>query len=139
MDVKILATDIAPSVLKTGMRGEYSAEKIQTVPRHILAKYFKKKNHDGDWVHTVNERIRNMVLFRQFNLNVSPYPLRGPLDFIFCRNVMIYFDRAVRTRIVSEFRRLLGPGGHLFLGHSESLNGISEGFKSVKPSIYVRV
>jgi len=137
-DVKILATDIAPSVLKTGLKGEYSQEKIASVPRHLQAKYFTKKEAQGKCVHTISDRARDLVLFRQFNLNTFPYPIRGPLDFIFCRNVMIYFDRPIRARIVNEFSRLLRPGGYLFLGHAESLAGISEGYKSIKPSIHMK-
>jgi chemotaxis protein methyltransferase CheR len=62
--------------------------------------------------------------------------MRGPMDFIFCRNVMIYFDNPVRQRLIREFRRLLAPGGYLIVGHSESLTGMTDGFQSVRPSIY---
>ncbi len=138
LDTKILATDIAPSVLRSCLRGEYSLDKMESVPKHFQTKYFTKTKAEGTQIYSISERVRNMVLFRQFNLNTAPYPLRGPLDLIFCRNVMIYFDRMVRARIVAEFSRLLKPGGYLFLGHSESLSGISEGYTSVQPSVYVK-
>jgi len=136
IDVKILATDIAQSVLKVGLEGEYTQDRVAPVPKHLRAKYFIKRKNNGEDVFTVSDQVRDMVLFRQFNLNTFPYPLRGPLDIIFCRNVMIYFDHSIRGNIIKEFRRLLKPGGYLFVGHAESLTGMSEGFTSVVPSVY---
>ncbi len=79
-----------------------------------------------------------MLVFRRLNLSAPPFPLRGPLDIIFCRNVMIYFDNSVRARLLAEARRLLKPGGYLVVGHSESLAGVLSELKTVKPSIYVK-
>jgi chemotaxis protein methyltransferase CheR len=79
-----------------------------------------------------------MVVFRQFNLSAVPYPLNRPLDAIFCRNVMIYFDRIVRRNMVHEFQRLLKRGGYLFVGHAESITGLSDGFTCIKPSVYIK-
>lgn len=139
VDMKILATDIAPSVLKTAITGEYSEDKIEAIPRPIRTRYFTKiKSPRGEILYKVRQDIRDMILFRQFNLSVVPYPLNKQIDIIFCRNVMIYFDRNVRSRLIGEFHRLLRPGGYLFVGHAESITGYSKGFKCLKPSVYVR-
>lgn len=139
-DVKILATDIAPSVLKVCQEGEYSQQVVAPIPNFLKLKYFsKRKNGDPDGnIFTVKDQLRKMVFFRQFNLNTFPYPLRRPFDIIFCRNVMIYFDRPVKVPMLREFHRLLKPGGYLFVGHAESLTGMSEGFTTVEPSTYRR-
>jgi chemotaxis protein methyltransferase CheR len=138
VDIKILATDLAPSVLYTGIKGEYSHEKIKPVPRHLRPKYFIAGDDRGRQTYVVRDVLRKMIIFRQFNLSVTPYPIKNPLDIIFCRNVMIYFDRDVRARLAREFHRILKPGGYLFLGHAESITGLTPGFKCLKPSIYLR-
>jgi len=138
IDVKILATDIATSVLARSMKGEYSQEAVTPMPKHLLTKYFVKKKVDGGYIFAAGDKIRKLVLFRQTNLSKFPYPLRGPLDIVFCRNVMIYFDRQTKARIVGECQRLLKPGGYLIIGNSESLAGIAEGFDNIKPAIYMR-
>ncbi len=138
VDVKILATDLAPSVLKAAILGEYSEDKLEPVPHNLLSKYFIKVKEKKGSVYRVKQELKDMILFRQFNLSVVPYPMKNPLDIIFCRNVMIYFDREVRKRLVNEFRRLLKPGGYLFVGHAESITGLSDGFKCLKPSVYLK-
>lgn len=80
--------------------------------------------------------LRAKIVFKRLNLSTPPFPMSGPLDVVMCRNVMIYFDQAVRQRLVSETERLLAPGGLLLIGHSETLNGIRTGLKAVRPTIY---
>nr|MBC8424051.1 methyltransferase domain-containing protein [bacterium] len=82
--------------------------------------------------------LKNMIVFRRLNLNATPYAVRGPFDLIMCRNVMIYFDKDLRERIVTEARRLLRPGGYLMVGHAETLIGLDSKFDFVKPAIYRR-
>jgi chemotaxis protein methyltransferase CheR len=139
IDLKILATDISSRVLELAMEGEYSQEKMEPVPKGFRNKYFNRRKVKGKYVYSVNDRLRPLILFRKFNLSSSPFPIRKPLDIIFCRNVMIYFDRAVRTGLVNEFHRHLRSGGYLMVGHAESITGISSGFRCVKPSIYLKV
>ena len=79
-----------------------------------------------------------MIEFGRLNLSVFPYPLKGPLDIIFCRNVMIYFDSDLRSRVLNNMYRLLKPGGHLMVGHAESLTGLVSRFKNVRPSVYIK-
>lgn len=138
INARILATDIAPSVLRTAMRGEYSEDKVEPVPKTLRSQYFDRKKDGNGYMYSVKPFLKDMILFRQMNLSVTPYPLRNPVDMIFCRNVMIYFDRAIRAKLVDEFRRLIRPGGYLFVGHAESITAYSKGFRCLKPSVYLR-
>jgi chemotaxis protein methyltransferase CheR len=85
----------------------------------------------------VLEPVRRLVHFAQLNL-MEEWPMSGPFDAIFCRNVMIYFDKTTQERLVNRFWKLLKPGGHLFVGHSESLTGTSHKFHYVQPAIYLK-
>ncbi|PJA26450.1 MAG: chemotaxis protein CheR [candidate division Zixibacteria bacterium CG_4_9_14_3_um_filter_46_8] len=136
MEYKILATDINSDVLVTAQSGEYPEDRIAPIPKHIRTKYFTTIKEGGSKSYLIREEIRNMVVFRQFNLSVFPFPLRNRLDIIFCRNVMIYFDTELRAKLVAEFSRLLKPGGYLMLGHAESISRACGGFRCLRPSIY---
>jgi chemotaxis protein methyltransferase CheR len=138
VDVKILATDISTRMIEAALNGIYSESKVAPVPRNLTSKYFTHLKDGSHNHYRVNDVLRDKVVYRQFNLSVTPFPLKKPLDMIFCRNVMIYFDREVRTRMVKEFYRLLKPGGYLLVGHAESVTGMAEGFKCLRPSIYIK-
>ncbi len=138
-DVKILATDISTSVLEIARKGEYEAKKLEKISRNRISQYFTSVRGSGsDRVYRVRDSIKNMITFSWLNLSAPPFPMRGPLDVIFCRNVMIYFDNAVRQRLLDEMHRLLKPGGYLMVGHAESLSGLTGGFRNVRPSVYVK-
>ncbi|MCP4703644.1 MAG: protein-glutamate O-methyltransferase CheR [candidate division Zixibacteria bacterium] len=139
VNAKILATDIAPSVLKTAMAGTYTEEKVVSIPENLRNHYFQKTKSGDEFIYTAKPALKNLLLFRQMNLSVMPYPIKTHVDMIFCRNVMIYFDRSLRARLVNEFRKILKPGGYLFVGHAESITAYSQGFKCIKPSVYKRV
>ena len=132
-DARILATDICTTVLRTAIAGCYNQKQVEAVPEHLQTKYFKKVTHD---LYKVNPALPSLLLFKKLNLAQFPYPLSGPLDMIFCRNCMIYFERDLRCKIVKEFERLLAPGGHLFISHSENLVGFSHSLKRVASSVY---
>jgi chemotaxis protein methyltransferase CheR len=134
MDAKILATDISSRMLKRAVAGLYSADKLSDVPAHIRAKYFHLQGKH----YRVNEKISGMIAFRKLNV-VGSWPFKGPFDIIFCRNMMIYFDKETQKKLVDRFAEYLTMDGFLFLGHSESLVGLSQNFKYVEPSIYRRV
>lgn len=138
MDYRILATDISTRVLEHARRGRYTERQIEPVPRELKARYFAKvAERMGDEVlFEVVPALRAKIAFKRLNLSTPPFPMSGPLDVVMCRNVMIYFDQAVRQRLVSETERLLAPGGLLLIGHSETLNGIRTGLKAVRPTIY---
>ncbi len=138
-DVKILATDISTSVLGIARKGEYEAKKLEKISRNLTSRYFSPVRGNGSGkVYRVKDHVKNMMTFSWLNLSAPPFPMRGPLDVIFCRNVMIYFDNAVRQRLLEEMHRLLKPGGYLMVGHAESLSGLTGGFRSVRPSVYVK-
>jgi chemotaxis protein methyltransferase CheR len=121
-DVKILATDIDTEVLQTAARAVYPSERVARLPRTVLRRFFQQgKGANSGWVRVKPDVVRN-VTFKQLNL-MGEWPVHGPLDAIFCRNVVIYFDQPTRSRLIERFARLLAPTGCLFLGHSEALIG----------------
>lgn len=137
-DVKILATDISTKVLDSAKNGIYEKKHLEKVPGHLLSKYFFKEKKEGLELYRVKDTLKHMLTFGRLNLAKPPFPLKGPLDIVFCRNVMIYFDNAVRKALLDEIYRLLKPGGYLFVGHAESLSGMLSEFKSVEPSVYIK-
>ncbi|MCD6288722.1 MAG: protein-glutamate O-methyltransferase CheR [Candidatus Hydrogenedentes bacterium] len=139
VDMKILATDLSTRVLDKCRKASYSEEKLKTVPRAFKQRYFDIHHNGNDDISCeVKTVARNLVIFRRLNLSTPPFPMRGPLDLVLCRNVMIYFDTTVRKRLLADIHRLLKPGGYLMVGHSESLNGLVDNFKPVKPSVYIK-
>lgn len=138
VNAKILATDIAPSVLITAQRGEYDEDKVEPISKLLKSKYFHKKTIGNNSTYTVKDELKNMIIYRQYNLSIFPYPIKRPLDIIFCRNVMIYFDAGMRKKMAAEFQRILKPGGYLIIGHAESLTGMAPQLKCLKPSVYIK-
>jgi chemotaxis protein methyltransferase CheR len=133
--IKILATDLSTKVLKKAMAGIYEQDRIRKIPAPLIKKYFLKGDHQWREYVKVKNRLRDPVEFKRFNL-MEPFPFKEPFDCIFCRNVMIYFDKKTQEILVNRFYKCLGPEGILFIGHSESLTGIPHPFKYVKPAIY---
>ncbi|MBN2340933.1 MAG: protein-glutamate O-methyltransferase CheR [Deltaproteobacteria bacterium] len=140
-DVRILATDINTTVLKKASAGEYSGKAIDVFSKAQRLAYFTRltERDAEDAVYRVKPEIRDLLVFKRLNLAQPPFPMKGPIDIVFCRNVMIYFDREVRQRLVSEIERLLAPGGLLMVGHSETLAGLQTGMKAMRPSVYRKV
>ena len=138
VDIKILATDISTGVLAKCMKGRYEEAKLKKVPKALLNKYFDRENDSGSIYYNVRPLLKKMLVVRRLNLAEPPFPMRGPIDNVFCRNVMIYFDNTVRKRLLDDIYRLLKPGGYLMVGHAESLTGMVSDFKSVRPAIYTK-
>ena len=138
-DIKLLATDIDTDVVRTGATGIYSQDAVKGIPDALLRRYFQPGATDqrGRPGWKVGEELRRLVSFRFLNL-FSQWPFRGRFDFIFCRNVMIYFDRPTQEQLLNRYWEQLRPGGTLFIGHSESLNGINHQYEYVLPTIYRR-
>jgi chemotaxis protein methyltransferase CheR len=136
-DWRILATDISTRVLARAAEGVYSEEEVEPIPADLRGKFLEPAGAgEGEPRFAFARRLRERVVFHRLNLAARPYPMAGPLDAVFCRNVMIYFDRPMRAGLVGEFERLLRPGAHLFIGHSETLNGIDTDLRSERPSVY---
>jgi chemotaxis protein methyltransferase CheR len=135
VDLRILATDISTRVLDRARCGRYSEQAILAAPQP-LRRYFNRSAQDEGDDYEVCDSIRDLVTFRRMNLSRPPFPMKGPFDLVFCRNVMIYFDNAVRNRLLAEIERLLRPGGYLFVGHTESLAALDTRLRPIKPSVY---
>lgn len=130
---RLLATDISTNVLGKAIEGVYRKEAVEPLTAEQRRKYFIKQ---ADNTYQVIPELKEPIVFRRLNLSTPPFPMNGPLDIVFCRNVMIYFDHKTRQALISEIERLLTPGGVLYTGHSETLAGIDTGLKMLKPSIY---
>jgi chemotaxis protein methyltransferase CheR len=128
-NIEIVATDIAPSVLDFARTAEYSGRRIEKVPPEIMKKYFTQDKVYPEVFH-INDSVKKLVTFHYLNLFKSQYP--KDMDIIFCRNVMIYFDREYQKKLVAGFAQVLRKTGYLFIGHSETLHAISEDFIYVK-------
>ncbi len=137
-DVRLLATDLSTHALKAAREGVYTAEQMEKVSGFLARRYFCRKNTAAGSFYQVIPAMARMITFARLNLAQMPYPMRGPFDIIFCRNVMIYFDNHVRARLLDECWRLLRPKGYLVVGHAESLSGQLSQFKSVAASIYTK-
>ncbi|MCG3196020.1 MAG: Chemotaxis protein methyltransferase [bacterium] len=136
-DLRILATDISTQVLQTAARGIYSEEQVAPLAGDLLIRHFARTLGEGGRPeYQVRAALRDRISFCRLNLSDPPFPMSGPFDVVFCRNVMIYFDLAVRNRLLAETHRLLRPGGFLILGQSEGLAGVTTQLKTVAPSVY---
>ncbi len=131
---KILGTDVSAQSIQTAMNGVYKFAADDYIPPTYLQKYFVSQ----DGAHIISNKLKEIVTFRLFNLK-EPFPFKAPFDIIFCRNVMIYFDRDVQEELINKFYNNLGDQGLLFIGHSESLVQIKHNFKYTAPTIYKKM
>ncbi len=135
----ILATDISTKVLATARQGIYDKDLIEPVPNVLKHKYLMRgKNSHAGFFRVVPE-LRGCINFRKLNLMDRDFGIKTPIDIIFCRNVVIYFDRQTHIKLFDKFYNQLTPDGYLFIGHSESLHGINGQFDAVIPTVYKKV
>ena len=135
-DWKILATDISTKALHIAEEGTYPQERTLQIPPMLRQKYFTVSRDPNSKQYSIKPMVKDRIVFKRLNLSTPPFPMTGPLDAVFCRNVMIYFDNEVRKRLIEEIIKLLKPGGFLYVGSSESLAGMLVSMPSVGPSIY---
>lgn len=135
-DARLLATDLSTRVVSIARIGLYGKERLRGLSREQVARHFRREDGgSGKEMYRIAPAVQRMVTFGRLNL-LDSYPFRGPFDFLFCRNVMIYFDRKTQETLIGRFHDYLVPGGYLFIGHSESLTGVSHPFRYVRPSVY---
>lgn len=132
-DVQILATDLSNYAVEQARAGAYPKEVVKDLPRDLLNRHFDKRGE----LFVAKPHLREMVKVGQLNL-MDQWPMKGPFDVIFCRNVMIYFDGPTREALVKRFAALLRPGGVFAVGSAETLAGMNVGLRSAMPSLYIK-
>jgi chemotaxis protein methyltransferase CheR len=133
-DVRILATDLSSKVLAMAREATYPEAAIAELPWSGAERYFTRVTGAAQHAHRVRDDVRSLVRFARLNL-METWPMERGFQVIMCRNVMIYFDKEVQARLVDRFWELLAPGGHLFVGHSESLTSLKHRFTYVQPAV----
>jgi chemotaxis protein methyltransferase CheR len=136
-DIKILATDLDSEVLSRGRKGVYAEDRVKGMSQARIATFFLEQREGGTVRLAVSPAIRELITFNQLNL-MHELPMRGPFDVIFCRNVVIYFDKDTQRDLFRRFAQLQRPGDVLYLGHSESMFKVSEAYTLVGRTIYRR-
>jgi len=137
-DFTIVASDLSTKALRAARAATYKLQGVESLPRETLRAHFERGMGAQAGLVRVAPQVRKHVTFRNLNL-LEIGDLHERYDVVFCRNVMIYFDKQVQQRVVSMLERHLAPGGYLFISHAESLNGITHGLKWVAPAVYQRV
>lgn len=136
--VEIAATDLSTRVLSAARTGLWPIQKAEDIPEHYRKAFMLRGTGAHVGTMKAGPEIRSVVTFDRVNLNEAAYAVRGPFDFIFCRNVLIYFDQPSKARVVRRLLDHLAPGGCLFLGFSETAAGVSDQLVSIGPNAYVR-
>jgi len=135
-DFMLLGTDVCTSTLKRAKLGIYEHDRVDPVPLHLRKKYLlRSKDKKKDLVRIVPE-LRNVVKFRRLNFQDGDFGLREPVDIVFCRNVIIYFDKHTQERVLRRICDHMIPGGYIFMGHSETLNQLKVPLVQVTPTVY---
>ena len=134
--VQIVATDIDTNVLSTGANGVYGIERLDKMAPERAKRFFLRGKGDQEGMVRVRPELRQLVTFKHLNLLADKWPLNGQFDVIFCRNVMIYFDKGTQRKILSRFVPLMKPHALLFAGHSENFLYVSESLKLRGKTVY---
>jgi chemotaxis protein methyltransferase CheR len=136
-DVKVLATDISTTMLENARKGIFDKERVEPVPKIQKNRYLVMHRRNKHKVFEAGQVLKSVVIFKYLNL-MKDWPIKGHIDFVFCRNVMIYFDKSTQEQLVNRYWDVLDSGGVLFTGHSESLTGVKHKFNYVQPTIYMK-
>ena len=139
-DFSILGTDISTSILRKAVNAIYTEERVSGIPLEVKKKYFLRSKDSEKQLVRIVPKVRSKVKFQRLNFMDSDYP-SVPMDFdiVFCRNVLIYFDKPTQERVINRLCAHLKPGGYFFLGHSESIMDMKVPLKQIKPTIYQKV
>ena len=137
-DIRILATDLDSDVLERARRGSYAADRVRGLNPERIARFFTQREERKELYYQVRPEVADLITFKQLNL-MHPLPMKGPLDMIFCRNVVIYFDKDTQRSLFARVAHLQRSGDLLFLGHSESLFKVSEDYALIGRTIHRRL
>ena len=137
-DVKVLATDVDSNILEIAKKGVYPASSIEKISDYRKRRWFKNGSGANEGTVKVSSELTDIVSYKKLNL-MDDWPMSGQFDFIFCRNVAIYFDNETREKVIDRFADQLNVNGYLFVGHSETLFGVSTRFQSIGKTIYRKV
>ncbi len=135
-DVRILGTDISTRVLERARAAQWPMARADEIPPCLLRRHMLRGEGTQTGQMKAGRHLRDMVTIRPLNLKEPPYDVEGPFDLIFCRNVMIYFDREMKRKVVDALVRHLRPDGYLFVGHAESLTGLTDSLQVITPTVY---
>ncbi len=135
IDAKILATDLSPQALATAESGLYRLDRLTGISEERRRRWFQRGTGEHAGMARVHPQLRELITFRRLNL-LKTWPMRGQFDAIFCRNVVIYFNKETKQDLFRRFATRLPEGGHLFIGHSESLHGLNDDFNLIGRTIY---
>lgn len=137
-DIKILATDLDFDMVERASQGVYTEERVTGLRKNHLRQYVKRGKGRQQGMVRMDQRLRDMITFKQLNL-LHEWPFKGPFDFMFCRNVVIYFNKDTQKVLFDRYAELLQENAPLFIGHSESLFKVTDRFKSMGQTIYRKV
>jgi chemotaxis protein methyltransferase CheR len=138
-EIEIIATDLSSRALKSARKAVWSIAKAREIPQSYLKRFMLKGTGSQQANMKAGPEIQAIIRFQHLNLNEEHYAMTGPFDLIFCRNVLIYFDAESRARVVDRLVNYLAPAGFLLVGHAESLSGVSDRIRHVRPTIYIQV
>jgi chemotaxis protein methyltransferase CheR len=137
-DIKILATDLDSNVVAKASQGVYDSNRVDGIDRGLLKKYFYRGTGSNEGYVRVKPELKDLISFKQLNL-LHAWPITDKMDFIFCRNVVIYFDKPTKEKLVERYADQMHDDGYLFMGHSESLYKSTQRFKLLGKTIYQKV
>lgn len=137
-DVKILATDLDSNVVATGKAGIYEQARVNGISKPRLQRWFRQGQGGNAGKVRVSSALRELITFKQLNL-MHQWPMQGPFDVIFCRNVVIYFNKETQRELFSRYADMLADDGYLFVGHSESLHKVTDRFQLLGKTVYKKV
>ncbi|MCP3848711.1 MAG: protein-glutamate O-methyltransferase [Gammaproteobacteria bacterium] len=137
-DVKILATDLDTNVLETASNGIYKYDSVTGISNERAARWIMRGSGANSEYVKISKELRNMLTFNQLNL-LKPFPFKGPFDIIFCRNVIIYFDKETQKVLFDKFANVQLNNAYIFIGHSETLYNVTDRYKLLQKTVYNKV
>jgi chemotaxis protein methyltransferase CheR len=139
IDFKIHGTDISVDILQKASDAVYQFSRVETIPKSIVKKYFLKHKDPSKNIIKVIPQLRNRASFQRLNFMDDYYNVNETFDIVFCRNVLIYFDRETQEKVINKLSSKLRTGGYFFIGHSESLSGFDVPLQNIKPTIFRKI